>query len=62
MKKNRNHPWYHAAIYIRAAFVEETNQIAVATAEKAARYLEKAVDSEHEITDEGSDDDENNTD
>lgn len=48
MTPSKNHPWYHAATYIRAAFVEETNPIAVATAEKAARYLEQAAEHETE--------------
>lgn len=46
----RNHPWHQAATYIRAAFVEETHPVAVATAEKAARYLERAVKHEPDRT------------
>lgn len=43
MTENRNHPWNHAANYIRAAFVEETNPETVAAVERAARYLEEAA-------------------
>lgn len=43
MRNDRNHPWNHAANYIRAVFVEETNPEAVAAVERAARYLEEAV-------------------